>query len=201
MPIKDKADLQDRVLRYLKRTDIDDLVPDWIQFAGLRIDADCRLPEQEFRSTSLAVERYVGLPLDFMEMRNIQAEGRALEYITPERMDQIRQNTKGGQVRYYTIFDNQIELLPHPSAEAPYELEIFYFSRLPPLVADSDVNLVLAAHPQLYLYACLVEGMPFLEHQTGQATWATMYRDLVTLLNDRAEKGRFSGNSLHLRAI
>lgn len=201
MTILNKGDLITQVKRYLKRSDLDDLLPDWVDYATKRIDQDCKLPEQEFRSQSVATSRYVALPTDFIDMRNIQGNSVPLEYVTPERMDALRLGTFHGQLRYYTIFNRQIELLPHPSTEAPYDLEIFYFAKMAALVSDNDTNPILLNQPQLYLYACMIEAMPFLEFIEGQASWVTMYTDARDLLNKRAENGRFSGNSLHLRTI
>jgi hypothetical protein len=47
----------------------------------------------------------------------------------------------------------------------------------------------------------MIEAMPFIESQDGQASWAQMYRDLAKLLNTRAQAGRFGANSLHMRAV
>jgi hypothetical protein len=191
------------VRTYIKRTDLDDLIPTWVAMAGLRIDSDCKLAAQEYRTTTPAVAQYIPLPADFIEMRNIQVDYRgqlALEYLTPEQLDNMTFQRLEGPPRFYTIFNNQVELYPQGTAESELTLELFYFAKNPDLTSDLQETKVLSQHPQLWLYAVMVEAMPFLEHESGQASWATMYRDMAEVLNTRAESARYSGNSIQMRA-
>ena len=195
------------IKRYLKRTDLDDLLPDWIEFAQRRIDMDMRLPEQEFRSTTTPTTRFISLPLDWIEMRNIQVnfDGNfSLQYLTPEQLDNASRALKGDSpnpIQFYTIMDTQLELVPPPTADSEVTLEMFYYARQASLASDEDTTKVLLVYPQLYIYAVMVEAMPFLEHAAGQASWFQMYTDYARLLNERAQAGRFSGNSIQMRAV
>jgi len=195
------------IKRYLKRTDLDDVILDWIEFAQRRIDNDMRLPEQEFRSTTTANLRFLPLPGDWIEMRNIQVDfdgGFALQYLTPEQLDNMGRQLKGDSpnpIQFYTIMDHQLELIPAPSEDSQVVIEMFYYAREPKLVNDIDFSRLLAVFPNLYIYAVMIEAMPFLEHQAGMATWQQMYSDYSALLNTRAQAGRFSGNSIQMRAV
>ncbi len=203
MSITNLGELKTAVRRYLKRTDLDDLIPDWISFAGKRIDNDLRLPDQEFRTTATANAKYLPLPFDFIEMRNIQVNFMgdfALEYVTPGQADRVGRKISGTPIQFYTIFNNQIELIPPPSEDSLVEIELFYYAQLPTLVNDSDTNKVLVAYPQMYLYCCMIEAMPFLEHDKGQVEWQAMYNTFKDAINDRAQAGRFSGNSIAMRS-
>ena len=197
------GEFQDLIRLYLKRTDLDALIPEWITLAGKRIDSDCKLASQEYRSQSPATAQFIPLPPDFLEMRNVQVNYKgqlALEYMTPEQLDNATFARMSGPPRFYTLFNNQIELLPVGTAESELILEIFYFARNPAMSNQLDETKTLTEHPQLWLYAVMVEAMPFLENQEGQASWATMYRDMAEVLNLKAERARYSGNSLAMRA-
>jgi len=197
-------EFQDLIALYLKRTDLNSLIPAWIRAAGLRIDSDCRLAAQEFRTTTPADAEYISLPLDFVEIRNIQTDykgAQALEYLTPEQLDNLKGKSIDGPPRYYTVFNGQLQLLPAPGADSELTLELFYFAKTPQMNNDADVTAILSQHETLLLYAVLVEAMPFLEHQAGQATWATMYNDMRDVLNERAAVARFSGSTLQMRAM
>lgn len=205
MSIDNYGELKTALTRYLKRADLADLYDDWVDFASSRIDNDCRLAEQEYRTTATANAQFLTLPLDFVEMRNIQVSvtGGAypLTYLTPEALDLYARVDKRQPIKHYTIVNSQIELIPAPAADSTTVIELFYFAKLFPLVNDGDTNKVLLAFPQLYIYAMMVEAMPFIEHTEGMASWNGMYRDMANLLNTRAEKARYSGNSLHMRAV
>ena len=200
-------ELRTIVKRYLKRTDLDDVIPDWIEFAQRRIDSDLRLPEQEYRTTTIANLQFLPLPVDWLEMRHVQVvfDGNfSLQYLTPEQLDNMGRQLKGdapNPIQFYTIMDKQIELVPSPTADTEVEIELFYYAREPALVNDTDQTKILIIYPQLYIYSVMIEAMPFLEHVAGQASWQDMYDNLVALLNTRAQAGRFSGNSIQMRAV
>ena len=201
------GELKTSIRRYLKRTDLDDIIPDWVEFAQRRIDTELRLPEQEFRTTTTANLKFLPLPLDWIEMRHVQVvfDGDfALQYLTPEQLDNAGRLLKGDSpnpIQFYTIMNNQIELVPAPSADTEVQIEMFYYAREPVLVNDNDITKVLNRYPQLYIYAVMVEAMPFLEYQAGQASWQSMFNEMVVILNNRAQAGRFSGNSMQMRAV
>ena len=197
-------EFQDLIAVYVKRTDLAALIPVWIRAAGLRIDSDCRLAVQEFRTTTPADAEYIALPLDFVEMRNIQVDYKgalALEYVTPEQLDNLTQHPLSGPPRYYTVFNNQLQLMPPGTQDSELTLELFYFAKTPQMVNDADITALLLQHETLFLYAVLVEAMPFLEYTEGQASWATMYNDMRDLLNERAAVARYSGSTLQMRAM
>lgn len=195
------------IKRYLKRTDLDDVIPDWIEFSQRRIDSDLRLPEQEYRTQTVANLAFLPLPNDWLEMRNIQVNfdgNYSLQYLTPEQLDNMSRVLKGetpNPIQFYTIMNNQIELIPAPDSDTETIVEMFYYAREPALINDLDTTKILTLYPQLYTYAVMVEAMPFLEHESGQATWDSMYTRLRDLLNTRAQAGRFSGNSMQMRAV
>ena len=205
MSITNYGELKTALTRYLKRPDLVDLYDDWVDFASSRIDNDCRLAEQEYRTIATANAEFMALPLDFIEMRNIQVKAAGgklpLKYLTPEQLDNIGRIDKTQPVKYYTIFNSQLELVPAPASNSTLEIELFYFAKVITLANDGDTNKVLLAFPHLYLYAMMVEAMPFTENPDGVQSWNEMYGKTVEMLNRRAEKGRYSGNSLHMRAV
>ena len=77
---------------------------------------------------------------------------------------------------------------------------MFYYAKLPALVAAADSNKVLDAYPQLYLYGCMVEAGAFREHEKDTATYAQLWTQYSTELNTRHQAGRFSGDALTMRA-
>ena len=191
------------IQRYTKRADLDDLIPDWIRFAQKRIDTDCRLAQQEFRSVTIPTESFITLPADFLELRNIQTAYQGalpLRYMTPFQLDEVKRKVSGGPVQYYTIMDNQLELWPAPQSDSVAEMEIFYYAKQALLTQDDETTRVLLAYPNLYVYATMIESMPFIENDTGLKRWQDLYAGLVGALNDSAQRARFSGDTLQMRA-
>jgi hypothetical protein len=190
--------------RYLKRSDLADLYDDWIGFTSSRINQQLRLAEQEFRTVTLPLQKFIQLPDDFIEMRHMEVNfqgGRVVEYVTAGQLDQMRARYgTGGAIRFFNIVDHQLELFPAPGADSEQVLTMFYYAKLPALVSDTDTNKVLDAYPQLYLYGCMVEAAAFREHDKDAGSYTQLWRDYSKELNTRQQAGRFSGDALTMRA-
>jgi hypothetical protein len=191
--------------RYLKRTDLRDLYNDWFLFTSLRIDKQLRLAEQELVDVSVPTARLVSLPSDFIEMRSLatSAGGGVPLRFTTLRGIEIAANLQRfptGVIRQYSIYDNNLELIPAPSGDSVAELTMVYYAKLQALTEDASTNAVLTAYPNLYLYGCMMEAAVFRMDQTANQNYTQMWRDLAKELNDRAQSARFSGSPLDMRA-
>lgn len=190
--------------RYLKRNDLTDLYSDFMKMAEARINAVMRLAEMEIRSTSTPTDDFWSLPSDFIEMRHIQAtttDGAwPIEYLTPEQADDKRRWLTG-DYRFYTIIDNSIEIIPHPTADSTTVVEMFYYAKPNALVNGSDTNDVVTNYPQLYVYGMMGEAALYREAAQQAQQWMDMFDAYAKQLNDSAQNARFSGNSLMMRAV
>ncbi|MGI9308551.1 MAG: phage adaptor protein [Gammaproteobacteria bacterium] len=201
-----RAELLTIFERYLKRNDLTDLYSDFIRMAEARINAVVRLSEMEVRSTSTPTEAFWALPDDFIEMRHIQAAvsrgDRVLEYLTPEQADNNRlvYGSSGGY-RAYSILDNQIEIIPHPTADSETVVEMFYYAKPAALANAGDTNDVVTNYPNLYLYAMLGEAALYREAAAQAEQWLNSFDAFAKQLNTRAQTARFSGDSLQMRAV
>jgi len=100
---------------------------------------------------------------------------------------------------FYTILNNQIEISPAPSADNEAQLEMFYYAKLPALLADESTNKVLDAFPQLYLYGCMIESAALREAPQDITTYTQLWVDYAKTLNDRQQVARFGGDGLQMR--
>lgn len=191
--------------RYLKRNDLADLYSTWLLMAEARINQVARLSEMEARSISAPKAAFWALPDDFIEMRHIQAQlargPQPLEYVPPETADNYRRNADGLGFRWFTLVDNQLEIIPHPNDDSDTAVEMFYYAKLQPLVAQADTNSVLTNYPNLYLYAFLAEAALYREDSTAMQTHLAAFDGYINQLNTSAQAGRYGGNALQLRAI
>lgn len=192
--------------RYLKRADLQDLYADFLTMATARLNKTLRLSEMEYRSTSTPTDAFWALPQDFLEMRHIEAQvaggPRPLDYVTPDSADLARRRLNGGSgLTYYTIQNGGIELIPHPSAESETVVEMFYFGKLQPLVADADTNPVLTEYPNIYLYCLLFEAALYRADFKQQQSWKAAFDNLASDLNLQAERSRYNPENLAMRAV
>jgi len=79
-----------------------------------------------------------------------------------------------GEPKYYSDYnyDNYL-VVPTPATAYPFEL--VYHERPLPLSEDNQTNWTTEYAPQLLLYACLLEAVPFLKNYEVQPMWQAMY--------------------------
>ena len=163
-----------------------------------------RLGDMEKRSTSTPTGAFWSLPSDFIELRHVQATtsggSKVLEYITPGLADKQRRRLSG-EYAFYTLVDNAIEIIPHPTSESTTEIEIFYYAKVDALTDSTDTNDVVTNYPNLYLYAMMGEAALYREAGDRARQWFDSFDAYARQLNEQAQSARYSGDYLSMRAV
>jgi len=205
MAISTKAELHTAAANWLNRSDLTARLPEFIALAEAGFNRILRTRDMLTRATASTTSQYVSLPTDFLEMSNIELTSttppKRLVYITSDRSDDYReqQNDKVGIPDYYTIEGTSIQLLPTP--DATYTLQLNYFQDIPALaaLADSGDNWLLSAHPDIYLYATLMQASPYIMDPQSAGQWGGLLDRAMLELQMSDEKSRYSGGTLNMR--
>ena len=205
MAISTKAELYTAVANWLNRSDLTARIPEFASLAEAGFNRNLRTREMLVRSTASTVTQYVSLPTDFLEMLNIELTStsppKRLVYISSDRSDDYReqQNNKTGTPDYYTIEGVSIQLLPTPSAAVTIQLN--YYQDIPALssLADSEHNWLISAHPDIYLYAILMQASPYVMDQQSTQLWDGLLARSMQELQVSDEKSKYAGGTLNMR--
>jgi hypothetical protein len=196
------------VADWLNRADLTAIIPTFVALAEAGMGKDERFRTQSLtvRSQALLTSAVVTLPPDYLEMTALRLVGVApqvmgsetLEYMAPADLDEIRSAyASGGQPRYYTIVGKSLEVLPAP--DKAYTAEMLYYGRAPALSSTNQTNVILANHPDLYLYGVLMQAAPYLKDDERIAVWSAAYGTLAEQLKVHTERGRYGGAPLKMR--
>ena len=153
MALDTYANLKQAIERFSHRTDISDVIDDFIDLAESRIDTRLQLRTNEERATASMSGRFLALPDGFLQMRRLTITGSPnyeIHYRAPKSMPIL----STGRPKYYTI-TSQIEFDRVP--DSAYPLEMSYYKVLVPLTSSNTTNDVLTNYPDLYLYGSLAE--------------------------------------------
>ena len=199
------AGLRAAVADYLGRDDLDERIPTFIRLAEVRMNRDIRARVMERRAVR-DVEagcRGVKLPADrtdgawnvFMEMRDLvwRPQGGTavnLHYVTPDEYRLLGERT--GMPSAYTIVGDDLFILPAPDCAG--RLELTYYAEIPPLSDVQECNPLLHTAPDLYLYASLMESVPFTRGSVPAQEWMQAYSEAVGKLNHQETHARFTSN-------
>ena len=205
MAISTKAELHTAVANWLNRSDLTARLPEFISLAEAGFNRNLRTREMLVRSTASTQGQYVNLPSDFLEVLNIELTStsppKRLVYITSDRSDDYREkdNDTAGTPDYYTIEGDAIQLLPTPSAAVTLQLN--YFQDIPAMSAqaDSGSNWLILAHPDIYLYATLMQASPYIMDPQSAQQWDGLLARSMQELQMADEKSRYAGGTLNMR--
>ena len=196
----DYASLVDTIAKYLGY-DADGMIPVFIGLAEQRIQRDANLRVMERRgtkSTSPGVD-FVWLPdkripgdwdvyLNMREVSLAASKPVNLAYITPD--EYTDRAGSSGMPRAYSIIGRSLVFAPVP--DAAYTVLLTYYARIPPLSDAQPTNDVLLAYPDLYLYASLVESVPYARSSVPGELWASMYAAAIRDARHGDDKARYS---------
>ncbi len=199
MALSNYTELQASVADFLNRSDLTDVIPDFIRMTEAELNRVLRTREMSVRTRAPVSEQYVKLPDDFLGMRNIELVTdpvTVLEYRNLENLDSHRASDATGKPIFYSIMQNNIEFAPVPDSE--YTLEIVYYQKLPQLgteVTEFTTNWLLDSHPDIYLYGSLMQSAPYLQADERIGVWAGKFQQVLEQLKTSDEKARFSGTT------
>lgn len=205
--IVDYASLQAAVTEYLARdqdTTLIARIPTFIQLAEAKFNRQLFIRQMEQRATALvdpgsSEPEFISLPADFQSMRRVRLSNVAgrpcLSFKSGTQLDEYRFGTSdiAGQPRYFTVFGDEIELVPTP--DAAYTIEMVYRRSIPPLAA-SDPNWLLTLAPDLYLYGALLESAPYIKEDGRIQTWALGLSSALNELNNLGLTSTFNAGPM-----
>jgi hypothetical protein len=175
--ITNYTELQASVADWMDREDLVDRIPEFVQLAESRLNKTLRTADMEVVAYAYLDGGEAPVPLDFLEPRRIVsgldlAAGAALQHLTPTVAGNAYSTGMAGTPRYYSIVDGRIYTYPNGGTG---QITMTYYAKLPPL-SEFGTNWLLTKWPDLYLFASLMEGAPFMGDDQRTATWGTLYQ-------------------------
>ena len=204
MALANYTDLQASVANWSHRSDLGALIPDFVTMAESRISRDLRLRKQ-ITSTTLTTTGgvdSVAIPADWLEFENlsITAGGiqRQLVYVPIEHMDTKYDNAFIGMPAVYTIEGDNVLFAPTP--DSAYDVAAVYYARFPSLIT-AGTNWLMANHPNIYLFAVLVEVYHYTQNPEQIQAYTARYAVELKQLQDQDDRATHSGSALRVKVI
>jgi len=196
MALTNYSDLKTSIANYLGRSDLTSQIPDFITLAEIRLNRDLRIRQmlKTATATMTAGDSTVGLPSDFLEMRDIFVEATpriSVSYVSPSVFTRNTRATDGGRPVFYTMRGAEFEFAPVPDTN--YTLQMIYYAKQPSLSNSVPSNAFMANCPDALLYAALGEAEPYLMNDARTGLWAQFYQNAVERLNDSDQESEYAG--------
>lgn len=199
MALSTYSELQSTIAAYLARNDLTGVIPDFIRLAEERLCRDLRIRNMLSVSTAITTpsDNTVGLPADFLEMRDIHLDTNpisSLTYMAPNNFYRKARVKEAGKPFNYTTLASEIQLAPIPDAE--YTLQMLYYAKPNPLSVDNQTNVWLTYCGDALLYASLAEAEPYLMNDGRIQTWAALYQRAIDAISTADQGSEYSGQPM-----
>lgn len=196
------SDLKTTIANYLGRSDLTTQIPDFIRLAETRLQRELRIRQmlKSATATMTGGDSTVGLPSDFLEMRDLYIAGNpraTLNYLSPSAFSRDARADESGKPFYYTIIGSEMKFAPVPDGN--YTLEMLYYTK-PPVLSDSNSsNVFLANCPDALLYGSLAQAEPYLMNDARIAIWAGLYDSCIELIKTSDDSSEYNGVPLTMK--
>jgi hypothetical protein len=195
MPFASYADLQTSVGRWLKRTNLNDQIPDFISLAEARLNRRLSVRQMRTWLTVTPSTNFVTLPGDYNRAIRVMYGDQRLDFTSENIADPMM--TEGGQWNQFTIAGNKLWLLTQ--IDGTTKLTLHYYQQIEPLSDSNTSNWLLEDGPDLYLYAALLEAEVFIKNDDRIAVWTAALERAMADIESNDDAGQFAGSSLAMK--
>jgi hypothetical protein len=197
--ITNYSGLLQAVSDWVNTPEIEQFADQMVQFVETDLNSRLRCREMIIRARTTSSAEYVALPPDWVEAINLNLVGAKspLRYVTLDEADIVKSDRVYTATNFYSLMDGAVELIPAPSGNV--EIEMIYYSKIPPLSDSNTTNWLLDRAPDIYLYGALTHAAPFLKNDARIQTFGQIYLSRVESLQEEAQKSLHSGSPLVAR--
>lgn len=183
----DYTSLQAGILKWAQREDLAEYVPAFVELAERTMFRELVLRADEISASGTTAGAAIDLPpvLNAIERIEIHANGQtySLSYDAAATHSEA-----AGQPRSYRVHHGAAIL--HPAPAGPYEYTLHYLPTPAFLSPINQSNVLLAAHPDIYLWGALTELARFVKDAQDEATYLNAYKSALSSIQRADERRR-----------
>lgn len=187
------GELKAAVRGYSHRSDVDAMLPTFLQIAERRIYYGEANTLPALRASGMLKRVSMATPerpADYLETKMLTQDGDARRVLTFRPLFEIPRLS-----RAYSWDGARLALSP----DQALPVDLLYYARFAQLSADSDTNWLLDTAPNVYLSAVLVELGRWARDEELAAREASNYASAVNSLHSSDKRAQHSGSLLYAR--
>lgn len=196
MAIGDYDELKSSIADWLNRSDLTSVIPDFVTMAEASLQRDPRV--RTLVDTTLTVDSETEtLPAQFRGIEGLYHDGTTyygeLDNVAPGELSRIKDAHGDDDVpiAYSIVNDTTLRFAPVP--DATYTLGFAYWATISHLSDTNLSNWLLDDHPDIYLYASLLESAPYLRDDPRIPVWEQKLEKRLEELHRHVSSSQYSG--------
>lgn len=177
---------------WLNRADLTAQIPRFIRFAEAEFNRVIRVPDMEATANVTVTSGSGSLPADCLSVKTARIAGVSkLDYISTDEFDELSSsvNQPTGNPDSYSEWGSSLHILPSGDAT----VAIRYFQTIPALTASNTTNWLMTRHPDLYLYAALVQAEAFGWNDERIELWRSAVEQTIAQINADGQRNKYGG--------
>lgn len=194
--ITDYTSLKTSIANFLHRTDLTDLIPEFIADAENRIYNDIRVRAMEAAYSSTTAS--TSLPTGFLEWIFLYIDDDSEQKLSRRDAEWIYtrypDRTGGGKPVYFAREGDG--LIFGPAANATYTLAGRYYKKLDALSDSNTTNWLITDAPELLRFAALAEAAPYIQDDARAGLWESKYQAVKQRIQSTERRESRSGSLL-----
>lgn len=199
MSMYDYNELATSIANWTARSDLGELIPDFVRLAEVDIALDLKLQalNKEYQFTTVIGQKKYALPADFLSIIRVSDSNDVpINQVSPdgglvELTGYIHLTTSG----YY--IENGYFVLNIAPSEAK-GIKLFYIPKSLDLNTTST-NDILIKYPNIYLYCCLSKAAEYTKDESRMQYWTAKYQASVIDANRAQNMKRKTVLTVELR--
>ena len=183
------TELKSRVASWAHRTDLDSLMPTFVEHAEARLNRDLRVRQMEatITPTAIGATNEITLPADFLAPKTVWIQGYEHAPLTAQTVETVKQQrrTSGPPCMYAVTGDSLL-------FDGSGTVEMTYYESIPGIVANTS-NWLSNAHPDLYLHAVLAAVAEYTRDSGAGALSDAKAQTLIETIQNTDKRDRLMG--------
>lgn len=195
---------------WINRTDLVDIIPQFISLTESEVTRTLRVPAMERRLLTDVTSGVVLLPFDFLEAKSMffitDSNRVTIEKTNFSKVSQIISNRGGAVSGYPTHFartGTQLAIAP-AVADCTDCIELEYYTSIPSIVPDARIptidpdgsNWLLDMAPEIYLFGALHEASMYIKDLERAEYWRSKFEMSIAKLQKMSDISEYSGSEL-----
>ena len=192
--ITDYATLKTSIANFLHRTDLTDLIPEFIADAENRIYNDIRVRAMEAAYSSTTAS--TTLPTGFLEWIHLYIDGDYEQKLSRRDAEWIytRYPSSSGKPVFFAREGDGLIFGPNP--DSTYTLAGRYYKKLAALSDSNTTNWLITDAPELLRFAALAEAAPYIMDDARVGLWEGKYQAMKQRIQSSERRESRSGSLL-----
>jgi hypothetical protein len=198
MALSTYTELKAAVADWLNRTDLTSAI-DYDFLPLCEAELKRRVRRTTKTGTIYVATAEVSPPSDMAEPISLRLDSGSpyqdvpLTICTPQMLAEVRARHGDTTARptHVAYYNSKFQFAPEP--DQSYDCTVVYVMQFTALSGTNTTNAILTEAPDAYLYGCLLQAAPYLEHDERIPIWQAKFDAAISQLNQVRDREEYGG--------